>query len=326
MSDKLYEFCFLVNTRPYAVYGWDLAEENFRFLNGVDHDYFSYLAKVHRNHLEGDDRQRAAIALRIAFHHAVETQLTLLLAIAQAPNCLFAWIPKCNTGDLRALVELTTKGPGTIFNLLGVDELSWRALARFLFSKIECVEEEQRSLIEAYGKLWSRLAHEYLSPKNQDEYNSLKHGFRNRAGGFTLAYGAEKKPGEAAAPEDMRVLGGSKFGSTFYVPEPLEGSPEGKKSRLIYMRPHSLNWNPKSMSEGLEVVAHSIEITIALLRVHLGGAPGAQISVPENLEDLAAAWKDSPVVAAQVLTSLFATGSCLQSRPMTSLLISVDEH
>ena len=66
--------------------GWDLREENLKFLRSVDHEYFDYQARVHSQELEGEEWQRPAMALRGAYNHGLETFFTLVGAALQAPH------------------------------------------------------------------------------------------------------------------------------------------------------------------------------------------------------------------------------------------------
>ena len=66
---------FVVNKEPYCIWEIDVGERNREFLSGIDPEYFSYLAEIHLN---ADDEKRAAIALRAAFHHALETLFSLI--------------------------------------------------------------------------------------------------------------------------------------------------------------------------------------------------------------------------------------------------------
>jgi hypothetical protein len=297
MSERLYECCFVVNRRPYCVYDWQMRETNLQFIRSIDTEYFRYLAQLHHDQLEGDNRQRAAVGIRNTYHHATETLLTFLCGTVQAPDCIFAWIPKCKTQDLRDLVLEIKSGNGKIVNKLGLDAVSWRSIAELFAKELDCSESERTEIVEGCTVLWSRLANEFLSEKDQNEYNSLKHGFRSRAGGFTLSVGPEATPGVAAPPENMRPLGGSDYGSTFHVPVPLKNSPLGRKDHLIYSETHSMNWNPVSLPKGILVITDVLSNVLAYLRL-LNGQPRGEIQFvfPERRQELLVAWEERPSV------------------------------
>src|SRR5437762_3222627 len=115
---------FAVDKQPYCVWGWDLRARNQEYLAGVDHDYFEYVAKAHAVQLEGPEAQRAAMALRSAYHHGLETLFTLMCAGLQAPGCIAAWILLSRSADLRSLVSAIHSGHGHVFNYLDLSEVA----------------------------------------------------------------------------------------------------------------------------------------------------------------------------------------------------------
>ena len=73
---------FAVADTPYCVWGRDLSDRNLRFLDGVDADYFIYIAETHLGHIEGEHAQRASVALRAAYHLSLETFFSLIAGVA----------------------------------------------------------------------------------------------------------------------------------------------------------------------------------------------------------------------------------------------------
>ena len=65
----------------------------------------------------------------------------------------------------------------------------------------------------------------------------------------------------------MRLLGSSKFGTSYLTVAPL-----GTKTPHFYMQSHSLNWSPTCMVAALQLVGMSIN----------GSEPGAELVVPKN--------------------------------------------
>src|ERR1044071_10255317 len=102
---SIYYSPFAAGKDIHCLWDWDLDRTNLTFLEGVDHDYFRYVADIHGEALKGPDRHRAGIALRIAYHQGLEALFSFIFAALQAPDCIPAWIIKCsNTSDLRHLV------------------------------------------------------------------------------------------------------------------------------------------------------------------------------------------------------------------------------
>ena len=98
---------FAVGDEPHCVWDWDLPEKNAQFLRGLDPWYFDYVARTNAPNLEADhpaERRRAAIAIRMAYHHGLESFIALLFAVLQAPGCVGGWTQVYRPAVLRKLV------------------------------------------------------------------------------------------------------------------------------------------------------------------------------------------------------------------------------
>lgn len=51
---------FAIYETPCVVWGWDLAEENLRFLQGLDPDYFKHLVSLHSTQLRASSAADAS--------------------------------------------------------------------------------------------------------------------------------------------------------------------------------------------------------------------------------------------------------------------------
>ncbi len=121
---------FVVDEEPYCIWEVDLPGRNMEFLDGIDTEYFDYVLKVHA---EAEDERRASIALRTTLHHAIETMFSLLGAYIQAPDCVYAWIPKCSNTVLRSLVQKISAFRNDLFTKLNIDKVSWENVADSVF-------------------------------------------------------------------------------------------------------------------------------------------------------------------------------------------------
>lgn len=110
MARKIQYSVFAVADEPHCVWGWDLAERNLRFLDGLDEEYFHYIAEVHQDHLNETQAQKAAIALRANYHLSLETLFGLIGAAVQAPDCAVAWLLKARTEQIRSLTKSLVDG------------------------------------------------------------------------------------------------------------------------------------------------------------------------------------------------------------------------
>jgi hypothetical protein len=274
---------FAVDETPYCVWEYDLRERNLRFVESIDYRYFEYLAATHGGNLEGEDRQRAAIALRTAYHHALETLFSLLCAAAQAPGCVVGWIQKCSSGQLRSLVRKIQEGRHHLYNRIGRSAITWRALSEtinlFSYEDQTRTTETQR----LYAILWERFAADFLDDYHIKEYNSIKHGFRARSGGFTLAAGIEHEYGVPPPNNEMQVVGGSEFGTSFYAAAPIEGAPQIKRDPHFRVRSYAINWRPEALIAGLQLAALSIGNVISRVKIWHGvDARTVQFTRPED--------------------------------------------
>lgn len=298
---------FVVDDIPYCVWEWDLQERNLRFVESIDHEYFEYLATTYATQLDGPHAQRAATALRTAYHHGLETFFTLVCATLQAPLCIVGWMQKCQTHQLRNLVRKIHEGHHKIRNKLCLQEVTWDAVsdAINLFS----YEDEARTqeTKELFAVLWSRLAHDYLDDYNIKEYNSIKHGFRARAGGFTLFAGLEHKYGVQPPAEEMKVVGGSEFGTSFYLAERVQNAPKLQRDPHFRVRLCSLNWRPEAMIQALQLISISIGNLISYLRILHGVDPKTvPFRRPQDSEFFHAPWQNSVSVTSASFDTIVA--------------------
>lgn len=261
---------FAVDETPYCVWEYDLRDRNLRFVESIDHRYFEYLASTHAANLEGEDRQRAAIALRIGYHHALETLFSLLCASVQAPGGVVGWIQKCSAGQLRSLVRKIQEGRHHLHNRIGLSAINWQVLSETinLFSYQDPARTAETRRL--YAILWSRFAADFLDDYHIKEYNSIKHGFRARAGGFTLAAGTEHEYGVPPPENEMQVVGGSEFGTSFYAAQSIDGSPRIKRDPHFRVRSYAVNWRPEALIPALQLAALSIGNIVSRIRIWHG--------------------------------------------------------
>jgi len=276
----------LTGERACVYWGHDLAGDNRRFLESLDPDYYWFAARQAVDRLSADpplekaDQLRAAMALRIAYGQGVETLMALLCALAQSPQFPLGWMLRYRNEELRSVVE-AIDGERVFPHLLTIDAVSWKSLSLMVHSHIP--EAAARlGLVEKFATFWGRMAHQLLSDSHQDEYNALKHGLRVMPGGFSIAFGVEKVPGQRAPPEDMRSLGGSAFGSSFNVPLKIGGA-EKHHLRLSH---RSRNWSWEALAIDLQLISQSTSNVVGCLRV-IAGAPAGTVRFgwPAEQED-----------------------------------------
>jgi hypothetical protein len=285
-------FTFVVNDEPFSLWDQDPARRTAEFLDSIDPGFFSYLAEVHADNLDlPEHKRRVATAARMSYLHGIETFMTLVGAAVQAPQAPYAWVALAQTNLLRGVVEKITKGDATLHTELTKWDRTWDGLAQRVFAH-SGPENGWPQTAESFGRAWRFLAGEFLDENNQAEYNSLKHGFRIRSSGVKIAFGLEHQYGIAPPREEMKYLGGSDDGSTFYVIERAGPDTQGNRSKRSRRR--TVNWTPETMIRGLQVIDVSIRNIVTFLRIVHGAKPGTvQFMRLEGVEDLAALLHDS---------------------------------
>lgn len=288
MTAELYHAIIVVDDEPYQVWEVDLPRRNLEFLNSIDPEYFDYIRSTHG---ESEDKQRASIALRTAYHHALETFFSFVGAYVQAPDCAYGWVSKCSNATLGRVVDRINTGGDDLFTKLNITSASWPEIARLVFECYKPGSNEQNETIDLFAKLWRRLASEFLDERRINEYNSIKHGFRVHSGGFSLRVGREHEYGVAPPESEMKSLGGSEYGTSFFT---LEQIGEDRGNRSLKSRQHSLNWRLEKVAILLRLLTHSLSNVLAALKVANGVKPGTvKFTRPAESEIFHKAWSYS---------------------------------
>src|SRR5450759_357676 len=256
---------FYVGRRPRALWDPELGEKKLQFLRGVDPSYYSHISQVHEPLLAGESKLQAAAALRIAYSQGIETLMALACAAMQAPDCIMGWMMLYQNRELRHLVSSVSRGKGADPVHPWYSPGSWDSFVHRMFGGVQCDDEVRADLEAKFGRVFTRFASDFLDEKQQQQYNSLKHGARPRLGGFHMSFGPQPEAGVLAPPESMVSLGGSDFGSTFFTPERVG---ENK----LHLRPIevSVNWVPENFVEGLLLLSMSITNVISFLKAQAG--------------------------------------------------------
>ncbi|HEX2203880.1 MAG TPA: hypothetical protein VHG91_11305 [Longimicrobium sp.] len=266
----MYYSKFAVGNEPYCLWDWDLPGQSREFVEQMDPMYFDYVARSHLAALEGEEAKRAAIALRVAYHHGLESFFALLCATLQAPDCLVGWLQKYQLGHLREILSAVFN-QGSIFNKLKIQNLSWETISDRIHQYYSHPDTDREAETKRlYALLWGRFAADFLDADYMAEYNSIKHGFRARSGGFVLRGGIEQEYGVPAPEENMQTIGASEFGMSFLVAESIGAS---KRDPHFRVTQRSLNWSPEAMIIALQLISMSIHNILSFLKCFYGAAP-----------------------------------------------------
>ena len=269
MSVSIQNARFVIDETPYCLWDDDIRQRNLDFLDSIDPGYFEHVANLHGESLEGDEKQYAATALRVAHFQGLETVFALLCAAIQAPDCVVGWLSMYQNKELYEVVrKINAWGGVGVYTKLRDKDITWDAVAKLVYSGLRTGDDDKDAQIKKdFGRLWSRFSYDLIDSKNRYEYNSIKHGLRARMGGFHLAMGLEDTPGVPAPPEKMRTVASSDFGSSFFVPERLHDR------RNFAIKRQSVNWDPQNLIYALGLIGLSIGNVIAFFKSLYGLSP-----------------------------------------------------
>lgn len=284
----------MINAKPSCIWEYQsIKEKNLRFVDNIDHTYFEFLAKTYLTKLNTKKNEhRAAISIRAAYSHGLETLFFLLGAFIQAPYCLPGWILLCSNQDLRDLINKINSHQ-KVASVFKNDWLDWNSIAEYVFQCFQIDDIQKRTeIVSGFAQLWHLFANDFTNETFVKEYNSIKHGFRVKTGGFSLQMGTQKEIGIPAAPESMVTMGSSKFGASF-----LDVVKIGNTKNHFYFNNISRNWDPEDMVGGLLLISQSIANVISAIKV-LNGVNPRKIKYvwPSNLESFNEPWKRAKTI------------------------------
>jgi len=300
MMKKVSYVEFAINETPYCFWDLDPYRQSLDFINRIDPRYFEHVADLHGQFLDGDEKQYAAAALRIAYSHGLESLFALLCATAQAPDCIIGWLLKYKNQELFEVVRKINRRE-SIYSKLPDKPVTWEYLSNLVFAGLNTGDPEKDSLTRnSFALLWERFASDFLDEKLGYEYNSIKHGLRARMGGFYLSIGKEDVPGVPAPPERMQVVANSVFGSSFFIPLRLHDS---RNFSVIHQ---GLNWNPEKYIYALKLISASINNVIASLKIFYG-VPANQVEFIWFKDDSAyeEPWKQNTGITSMAMSPPF---------------------
>lgn len=275
---------FVVNEEPYSLVDFDIKEKNKEFIEGIDADYFIYILKVHSNS-EECDKHRSYIALKAGLHHAMETMFALIAAYVQSHLCAYAWMAKYKNIELNKIIEKINRGE-FIFTTLKLKEISWSCIANHIFQCNDSSSEKQKSIAKLFSNFWQNLANEYLDKNNNDEYNSVKHGFRARSGSFSLFAGIQESQGTQS--EEMVCIGINEFGSSIFKIEALDNQ---KGNRACKSKTISISYHKEKVNLLLQLVYLSItNIKLAFKLVNNIKSEGENFIIPQDTSIFIKPW------------------------------------
>ena len=282
-KDFLQARCFTVGEDPFCA--WYANGTDNALLRGMDTSYFQYLAKTHEQNLDGENSQKAAVALRTAYYHGLETFFMLVFAALQSPHCIVGWLSKCESKQLRQFVSGVSAGELPPTWKWKLDKNSWGGISSLIHRRLFAGRDDSVSLQESFAKLWEKLASDFTAQHMVLEYNNFKHGFRANVGsGPTLSFSNPSPAGEVSIQNPHLVLA-SEYGSWFNVAKELSGKKGSHLNHHFKLEHYHVNLDPKMMAARLSMISMSIHNIVAFLRF-VNNFPDAEIKymLPEKME------------------------------------------
>jgi len=270
---------FQVGSDPYCA--WCTKDTNRVFLKKFDTDYYFYLAELHGQMLGGDYKHKAALSLRIAYYHGLETLFMLMFAALQAPYSVPGWFLKCQSSQLRQFVDDASSGKLALLSpRWKIEQMSWEKISELVNERILAGREDIAPLQNSFAKAWKKFAADFTANHIVDEYNSFKHGFRAYVGGGPTITFHPKEPSE-----NTPLTFSSEFGSSFFMAEKLADAKAEHLAHHFTLKYCHVNLQPDKMVVALQIIGVSIKNLIAFLKL-VNGFPLEQVqfALPAKLE------------------------------------------
>lgn len=284
---------FAIDTRPVCV--WDISHQETTddFLDNLEPEYFSYQAHIHEEHIRKDNDNFAALSLRMGYSHALETLFSLLSASIQAPDCIYGWLANYRNYELMSFVEkVTTKSQ--IFSKLKKKPIEWIQYSKIVHRNLNIEDPiHHKKICLAFGKLWNKLAYDFMEEDFKLEYNSIKHGFRIKQGGFGFSIIGNDTKGKTLQRSSSLKFEGSKYGTTSHILDPLFESKTNYNAAILQR-----NWYPDNLVRLLDLISYSLYNLKSYLQLSVGSKNRkVRYVIPQDMADFDRPWNKTPDVS-----------------------------
>lgn len=277
---------FLVDDQPYCLWLDNVLEKNTRFLEAFNTRFFRYQLETNTPHLDSSRALEAAIALRVVYHHVLETFLMLLFGNLQALDCIVGYLHRCRPEDLRSMIRKVNRGGEGLYTRMRLPAADWASIANFTIPEYADGDPPRSEIVARYAKAWAAFGRAYRSDAAADEYNSLKHGFRAGLGGLLLDLTIRMHgPGGLHESPPIR-MGEGDCGTFFFTAELVPSAPK----MHFGLRFNAHNWDPHKLAPAIRLLIDSIEVVLLSLKLRNGMRP-KEVELPVS-DDLLAVGDD----------------------------------
>ena len=243
-----------VNQRPYRIWSGVSHFRTEDFLQRFDPLHHVHLGRLLESGLDGEAPDPALLGIRTVHGLATEAFFALLFALLQAPEAPAAWFLLYRPGDIEELTRRFESGE-RLPSRINPDIKSWQSLAQLLIP----IDDEES--VQCFGTFWKRLAADYRNDQTKQEFNSLKHGLRARAGSPYVAIGGHE-------------LAVAEHGSSFPV--------VSRRKTEVVLSFGSRSWSARSLLAELELLSASMINLLTLLKQLHGLEKHLEFEVPEE--------------------------------------------
>jgi len=276
---KLHYAVFLVDEIPYCLWSEKNPKElTIEFLDNIQPKFFEYQANTNLSKLNYKKHQQmAAIALRTAYSHGLETLFSLLCASIQAPHCVPGWMLFCKNKQLYSILGKINGAQPVDCMLRG--DVSWKNISSAVFASLSLPDKgKEKNIKTGFANLWSKWSSDFIKENFSQEYNSIKHGFRIKPGENYIAFRSSKS-------SKGSLIGKSEFGSSFYSYDFL-----GKSNNFQLVK-NTRGWEPEAMVWGLHLISMSITNIVSAIKA-LNGIPASKVkfTYPSNIDMFSKPW------------------------------------
>lgn len=257
MQLKYYPFC--VYNDPYCVYSYD-SSINSDYIKRIDPEFYQFISEKNSSIIESEESENnaklyAALSLRSYYAQGLETLFSLVGATLQAPGCIPGWMIKYRNNQLYELISDIHNNKPIKVRFEDINIVNWETVVKIVFSFFfKEYPEKENDVLKSNSQLLKNLAEDFLDKQLQLEYQSIKHGFRNSAGGSKVIVRETNREGRFVENSEWKSLFNSQYGSSYVIEEKIVNS----KIHFGLNRNY-VNWNWEQLAEGLILISLFIE-------------------------------------------------------------------
>lgn len=245
---------FVINERPVCVWDMDMKKLNSEYLQSINTEYFSFIAEQCLELINGSENEKthklyASITLRHHYSMALETMFALIGAMLQSPQCVVGWMIKYRNSELEDIIKKINSDMQIMTLFKKFDSMNWENVSRIIFGYFPNENLEMKNdIVLGFKKSLQSLASDFLNEKFKSEYNSIKHGYRIKAGGFKFALKPKNNPTQESHNNWITFME-SDYGTSFYQEEKLKQSLNNIRIKKL-----SKIWQPIYFYEGIQLI------------------------------------------------------------------------